>query len=97
MRFPTELRFDAELLRPGEFGWAQQLGDRPSEGFALVIHPSFRQREEDLPLLMAYQIVAINYLDLANGDEAEVFASILLGLDREAYYQRVCELTDGIE
>ena len=96
VRFPTELRFDAEVLQPGEFGWPQPLGDKPSDGFALVIHPHFRQREEDLPLLIAYQLVAINYLDLANADEAEIFASTLLGIDREEYYSRICQLADGI-
>ena len=95
VRFPTELRFDLAPLRSGEFGWAQPLGDRPSDGFAIVLHPAF-EGHPDVPLLVAYQLVAVNYLDLATADEAEVFAATLLGIGRDEAYQSICGLVDSL-
>ena len=96
VRFPTQVGFDAEPLVANEFAWVKPMGERPSDGFTIVIHPFFKGAAADLPLLIAYQLVAVNYLDLATGEEAEAFGSTLLGIEREEYYQRVCELADSI-
>ena len=96
VRFPTTISFDAEPLGVNEFAWAKPMGERPSDGFTIVVHPFFEGATADLPLLIAYQLVAVNYLDLATANEAEVFASTLLGIEQEEYYRRVCELTDSI-
>ena len=96
MRFPTVLRFDAEALIAGEFAWAAALGDKPSDGFAIVVHPHFEERVEDLPLLIAYHIVTVNYLDVVTHVEAELFGATLLGLTSEEYYERLCKLADEL-
>ena len=96
VRFPTVLRFDADSLMPGEFAWARALGESPSEGFALFVHPHFEGRWDVLPMLIAYHLVSINYLDVATQDEAELFGAALLGMEVLDYYDQVCALADSI-
>ena len=96
VRFPTTLRFDADALMLGEFAWAKAVGERPSDGFTLYIHPHFEGRWDVLPLLIAYHLVSINYLDVATQDEAEIFGAALMGMEVLDYYDRLCELADSI-
>lgn len=96
VRFPTALIFDTEFLIPGEFAHAEPRGETASDGFVLVVHPHFKERPEDLPYLVAYHIPSINYLDVATHREAELFGAILLGMEKEAYYKKVCDLADEL-
>ncbi|MHC4990559.1 MAG: hypothetical protein ACYTGC_06220 [Planctomycetota bacterium] len=96
VRYPTGVRFDATPLEPGEFALALSLGDRPEDGFCLVIHPHFEHQRENLPLLLAYHIPDINYGEIVTAADAELFGATLLGLDVDAYYQALCELADSI-
>src|SRR3990172_3188088 len=96
VRYPVAIDYDAEALLPGEFAWAQPLGFHPSDGFRLVVHPWFRRQPENLPLLVAYHIPAINYGPIVEPPHAELFGATLLGLDVETYYRALCELADSI-
>ncbi len=96
VRFPTRLVFAAEPLLPGEFAWAKPRGEGPSEGFDLVVHPHFREQVDALPLLIAYHVPSINYLDVATRVEAELFGATLLGLDTDSYYEQLCTLVDAL-
>jgi hypothetical protein len=96
VRFPTAVRYDAAPLQPGEFAWPMPRGERPSEGYVLVIHSRFEGRPDAMPLLAAYHVVAINYLDLATHVEAELFGATLLGLGVDEYYEQLCRLGDEI-
>ena len=89
VRFPTVLRFGTESLYAGEFAHALPLGDAPTDGFALVVHPHFRERPDDIGLLAAYHLVSINYLDVATHEEAELFGAALHGIETDEYYERV--------
>jgi len=96
VRFRADVVFDEGPLRPGEFGWAMPLGERPHDGFALVLHPTLQDRPEDWPLCAAYHLVSINYLDVATSAEAEAFGAALFGLDIDEYYERLCRIADGL-
>jgi hypothetical protein len=96
VRFPTRIRFDGSELLPGEFAHASCRGESLSDGFDLAIHPHFVGREEDLPLLAAYHVVAINWLDVASHEEAELYGAALLGLEVDEYYERLCALADEV-
>jgi len=96
VRFPTGVRFDDEALLNGEFAYAAALGQRPSDGFCLFVHPCFEARPEVLPLLIAYHVPAINYLDIATSKEAELFGATLLGLRVDDYYEQLCNLADSM-
>ena len=96
VRFPSELRFDASVLEPGEFGWAEPLGDWPNDGYSIALHPHFADRPADVVALVAYLLVTVNYLDIANHEEAELFGAVLLGMEVDEFYQRICALADEL-
>ncbi len=96
VRYRTALRFDEEGLREGEFAWLEALGEDPSEGFLLHIHPAFEDRPDLNPLLAVYYVPSIDYGDVATHVEAETFGSILADLDRDAYYAILCEAADSL-
>jgi len=96
VRYPVGIRFDAEGLEAGEFAWPMPLGDSPSKGFCLFIHPCFEDQPDAWPLLIAYHIPTINYGEIATHEEAELFGATLLGLEQDEYYKALCELTDSI-
>jgi len=96
VRHPVGIRFDDEPLEPGEFAWPMQLGERPSAGYCLFIHPCFEDQPEVWPLLIAYHIPSINYGEIVSNEEAELFGATLLGLDTDEYYRALCELVDSI-
>ncbi len=96
VRYAVGLRFDSEPLRPGEFAFAQRLGERSQDGYCLFVHPCFENQPEILPLLIAYHIVDINYGDLSTSADAEIFGATLLGMDVEEYYLALCAAADSI-
>jgi hypothetical protein len=96
VRYPAAIDYDAAPLLAGEFAWAQPLGFHSSDGFRLVVHPWFRRQPENLPLLVAYHIPAINYGPIVEPQHAELFGATLLGLDVDTYYRALCELADSI-
>ncbi len=96
VRYPTHLAFDTVGIDPGMFAYAQQCGSVPGDGFVLHVHPHFQNRPEDLPALIAYHLVVINYGEIANASVAESFGAALLGLELEDYYQRLCGLADEL-
>jgi|GEM_PF-208209 len=96
VRFSTRIVFDGSDLLPGEFAHAHCRGPAASDGFDLFVHPHFIGREQDLPLLAAYHVVSINWLDVATHEEAELYAAALLGLEVDDYYQRLCALADEV-
>lgn len=96
VRYPVRLVFACDALHEGEFGFVQPIGKSPAEGFILHIHPAFKDREDVLPLLIAYQLVVVNYGEIATGNEAELFGATLLGIDVDDYYERLCTLADSL-
>ena len=96
IRFPVRIRYDDEALLDGEFAWARAVGERPADGYDIVVATMFKDREEDLVAIIAYHLVRVNYLDVATHVEAELFGATLLGLDVDEYYQRLCELADSL-
>jgi hypothetical protein len=96
VRHPTSIHFDASPLQPHEFAYPQPLGFHPSDGFALCVHPAFRGQPENLPLVVAYHIPAINYGSVIDAEGAELYGATLLGLSPDAYYAALCELADSI-
>lgn len=96
VRFPVALRFGAEGLRAGEPALPEQVGQRPSEGYSLCLHPALEARPELWPVVIAYYIPSINYGQMATREEAELFGATLLGRDMETYYQAMCEIADSL-
>ncbi len=96
VRYPCEIAFDSGPLEPGECAYPMAKGARPEEGFRLCVHPFFRTRLEQLPCLVLYQIVLVNYGEFASADDAETFGASALGLTKDEYYERLCQLADEL-
>jgi len=96
IRYPVEIRFTSEGIEPGLFGKTEQVSDNLDDGYVISLLPQFESRPDVLPALILYQSVLVNYGDLATADDAELFGSEVLGLDRDAYYEQIAELTDSV-
>ena len=96
IRYPVHIRFVSDGIEPGLFGKTEQVTDDPSAGYLISLHESFESRPEILPALVLYQSVLVNYGDLATAVDAELFGSGVLGIDRDAYYRVIVELTDSL-
>ena len=96
VRYPCDIAFDPAHLQPGEFAYPAPKGDHPQDGFTIYVHPYFEPQLEQVPLLVLYQLVLVNYGRFAAAEDAEAFGAAALGLDRETYYQAVCRLADEL-
>lgn len=96
VRYPTRLIFDSGRVDAGLFGVVEKVGMDAAEGYVICLHECFQRRSGDVPALVLYLLVAVNYGDFASGNEAEEFASAALGMEKDYYYEYICRLVDGI-
>ena len=96
VRYPCAIAFDAGPLEPGECAHPMPKGDRPEDGFRLCVHPFFLTRLEQVPQVVLYQLVVVNYGEFASADDAETFGANALGLAKDEYYGTLCELADAL-
>jgi hypothetical protein len=92
VRYPCEIAFDETALGPGEFAHPAARGERPEDGFVMHVHPCFQSRLDSVPALVLYQLVLVNYGEFASPDDAETFGAAALGLEKDEYYNLVCDL-----
>ena len=52
---------------------------------------------EQVPLLVLYQLVLVNYGAFAAAEDAETFGAAALGLSKDQYYQILCGLADELQ
>lgn len=96
VRYPCEIVFDTAGLEAGEFAHPVANGVLPEEGFTLHVHPLFLTQLHQVPYLVLYQLVLVNYGEFATPDDAETFGSAALGISKQAYYDTLCELADCV-
>jgi hypothetical protein len=96
VRYPCEIVFDASALLKGELAHPAPNSERPEDGFKIHVHPRFMARLEQVPLLVLYQLVLVNYGEFASADDAESFGASALGLGKQEYYEAMCELSDEL-
>jgi hypothetical protein len=97
VRYPCEIVFDAGPLQAGEFAQPVAKGDHPKDGFCLYVHPRFVPQLEQVPLLVFYQLVLVNYGSFACPDDAETFGAAALRLSKDEYYEALCRLADELQ
>ena len=97
VRYPCDIVFDTAPLQAGEFAHPVAKGDHPADGFTMCVHPFFMMQLEQVPLLVLYQVVLVNYGAFAGPDDAEAFGAAALGLRRDEYYRALCGLADELE
>ena len=49
-----------------------------------------------VPYLVLYQLVLVNYGEFASADDAETFGANALGLPKDDYYQALCEMANQL-
>jgi hypothetical protein len=91
-RYPCEVVFDAGPLQAGEFAFPVAKGARPEDGFQMYVHQIFLTQLQQVPCLVLYQLVLVNYGEFASADDAETFGASALGISRDEYYATICEL-----
>ena len=96
VRYPCEIIFDAGPLEPGEFAHPIAKGERPKDGFTMYVHPFFLTQLPQVPYLVLYQLVVVNYGEFASADDAEMFGAAALGISRDEYYHAICEIADQL-
>jgi len=96
VRYPCEIVFDGGPLYPGEFAHPIAKGDHPEDGFLMHIHPFFMTQPDRLAYLICYQLVLVNYGGFASPDDAETFGAAVLGMEKDEYYQILCQIADQI-
>jgi hypothetical protein len=94
VRYPCEIVFDQKLLQPGEFAHPVPKGERPEDGFTICVHPLFMTDLQQVPGLVLYQLVLVNYGPFAAPDDAETFGAHALGLSKDCYYRTLCAMAD---
>ncbi len=70
--------------------------DEAADEYVIVVHEQFKERFDVLPALVLYHLVTVNYGDMATSDDAEVFGSTVLGMERDEYYSLLCDLADQL-
>lgn len=96
VRYPCEIVFDASQLQPAEAAFPAMKGSAPQEGYTIFVHPMFMTQLPEVAALVLYQLVVVNYGDFASPEDAETFGAAALGMDREAYYHKLCGLVDQL-
>lgn len=97
VRYPCEVVFDAQHLLKDEFAHAMAKGERPEDGYTIYVHPFFMTQLQQVPLLVLYQLVRVNYGEFASPDDAETFGASVFGLSNDDYYHALCELADQLD
>ena len=96
VRYPCEIVFDAGPLTAGELAHPIAKGERPEDGFTMFVHPLFMTQLPQVPYLVLYQLVLVNYGDFASPDDAETFGATVLGLSKDEYYRALCDMADAL-
>ncbi len=94
VRYPCDIQFESEPLLEGEFAHPVAKGDQPEAGFTIFVHPMFALDPSRVPYLVLYQLVLVNYGEFASADDAETFGAHALGLSKDDYYSKLCEMAD---
>lgn len=92
VRYPCKIAFNSGPLQPGEFAHPLAVGERPEDGFTLYVHPQFMANLDQVPLLVFYQLVLVNYGEFASSEDAETFGANAVGLSLDDYYAELVRL-----
>ena len=96
VRYQTELVFDDAQLLPGTLGRVVPIQtDGGQRQFQLHLAARFATQPQAWPALVAYYIPTINYGRMPTADDSLSYGAALLGVDEDAYYQRLCALMDA--
>lgn len=110
VRYPVNIIYDSTRIEAGLFIKTEMTvsdqGHQADEDSAYVkpversydfiVHEYFEGQPDKLLPLILYHLPTVNYGDIATYEDAEVFASALMQMQQDDYYQLVCDLADAI-
>ena len=96
VKFPLRIEFDSSKVDLGLFAVTEEDPISDERAYVIYVHEFFENRPSDLPALILYHLVSINYGDFAVAEDAELFASSVLAMNKDEYYQKLCDLVDQI-
>ncbi|MCP4431811.1 MAG: hypothetical protein GY806_12595 [Gammaproteobacteria bacterium] len=110
VRYPVNIIYDSTRIETGLFIATKMVLADPNRQtdeddeyikqadrrYDFIVHEYFEGQPEKLVPLILYHLPTVNYGDIAIYEDAEVFASALLQMERDDYYQLVCDLVDSI-
>jgi len=95
VRHPTRLVLEYGEMGTHQFAQPEQDVRNPG-GIMLYLRPVLGRRPDLLVLAVSYMIPVINYGAVITDAHCLEYGSTLMGLEREEYYRRVCELADFV-
>ncbi len=110
IRYPVNIIYDSTRIEAGlfiktEVTFSDQ-GHQPDEdddyvkqadrSYDFIVHEHFKGQPDKLIPLILYHLPTVNYGDIATYEDAEVFASAVMQMEQDDYYQLVCDLVDAI-
>ncbi len=110
VRYPVNIIYDSARIEAGLFISTEMTlaaqGHRSDEdddyvkqvdrSYDFIVHEFFKGQPDKLLPLVLYHLPTVNYGDIATYEDAEVFASALMQMEQDDYYQLVCDLVDAI-
>ncbi|MCP3687644.1 MAG: hypothetical protein GY784_04445 [Gammaproteobacteria bacterium] len=110
VRYPVNIIYDSTRIESGLFITTEVILADPNRQpddddeyikqadrhYDFIVHEHFKGHPEKLTPLIMYHLPTVNYGDIATYEDAEVFASALLQMQQDDYYQLVCDLVDEI-
>ncbi len=110
VRYPVNIIYDSTRIEAGLFINTEvtlsDQGHQPDEDddylkqadrrYDFIVHEYFEGQPDKLVPLILYHLPIVNYGDIATYEDAEVFASALMQMEQDDYYQLVCDLADSI-
>lgn len=85
VRFPVSISFTGEA----EAVSLEADSETQEESYIITLNNNLKEREADAVMLALYVIVNINYGKIAKKEEAQSFGSILLGISRKDYNNKI--------
>ncbi len=98
LRHPARLAFEFGEMAPHQFAQPEvDPRDPTGQTRVLYVHPALESRPDDLVIAVSYMVPVLNYgADMVDDEMCCRYGGALLDLMPEDYYQRVCEMADGL-
>lgn len=96
VRFPTTIEYSDEIDSE-TFGYAEKKSEDCQDGYKILIKKEFENNPSLVVPMVIYLLVTVNYGEFATFKEAEIFGSILCGIDQEDYYNLLCNAVDQLK
>jgi hypothetical protein len=94
VRYPVDIVFCSKKIEGDMFAAAERVSRDADEGYVIYLHEYYQKCLDDVPAMVLYHIVTVNYGDFATYHEAEEFGSSALGMSKDEYYRHLCRLVD---